>query len=476
VLGHHHHASHAVSAAGREKRWVALSSVGAAVVLTGAKLGFGLATESLGLLAEAAHSGLDLVAAVVTYFAVRYSDKPADAEHPYGHGKIENLSALVETLLLLATCGWIISEGIERLLFKEVHVDATVWAFVVVLVSIVIDVSRSQALLRTARKYQSQALEADALHFSTDVWSSAVVLLGLGLVRIGDAYPSLRSLARADAIAALLVALIVVYVSLRLGKRTIDALLDRAPAGLRASIEGAVREVAGVLECRQLRLRQAGQQTFVDLVIAVERGRSLESGHAIGQAVEQRIQAMLPHADVVVHVEPVSGADETLAERIRAIARNEGQTVHNLLISEEDGRLHIELHLEADEAMELRAAHDGADRLEAALRAELPSVADITTHIEPHRARPEALRDVTSRSAGVIKRIRRIVAATPGIQECHDVVLRRAGEEMFLAMHCTFARGLSIGQVHEISTGLEERLRAAIPHLVRVTTHPEPEA
>jgi divalent metal cation (Fe/Co/Zn/Cd) transporter len=314
------------------------------------------------------------------------------------------------------------------------------------------------------------------LHFSTDVWSSAVVLLGLMLVRIGDMTGTSAVLARADAVAALVVALIVVYVSLKLGRRTIDALLDRAPAGLRATIEAAVTEVSGVLECRQVRLRQAGQQTFVDLVIAVERGRSLESSHAVGQAVEQRIQALLPNADVVVHVEPMSGTDETLAERIRAIARNEGQTVHNLLISEENGRVYVELHLEADEAMELRAAHDRADRLEAALRAELPSVAGITTHIEPHRARPEPLRDVTSGSAGLVKRIRRIVAATPGIQECHDVVLRRAGEEMFLAMHCTFARGLSIKEVHEISTRLEERLRAAIPHLVRVTTHPEPEA
>jgi divalent metal cation (Fe/Co/Zn/Cd) transporter len=264
-------------------------------------------------------------------------------------------------------------------------------------------------------------------------------------------------------------------VSLRLGRRTIDALLDRAPVGRRAAIEAAVKEVSGVLECRQLRLRQSGQQTFVDLVIAVQRGRSLESGHAVGQAVEQRIQAMLPNADVVVHVEPVSTADEPLAERIRAIARNEGQTVHNLLISEEDGRVYVELHLEADEALDLRAAHDRADRLEAALRAELPSVAEITTHIEPHRARAEPLRDVTSGSTRIITRVRGIVAATPGIQECHDVVLRRAGEEMFLAMHCTFARGLSIGQVHEISTRLEERLRGAIPHLVRVTTHPEPE-
>jgi cation diffusion facilitator family transporter len=479
LLGHHdaghsQGAAASVSEAGREKRWVALTSVGAAIVLTGTKLAVGLATGSLGLLAEAAHSGLDLVAAVVTYFAVRISDKPADADHLYGHGKIENLSALVETLLLLATCVWIISEGIERLFFKEVRVEANTWSFVVIVGSIVIDVSRSRALMRIARKHGSQALEADALHFSTDVWSSVVVLLGLILVKIGDLNTGLRSLERADAVAALLVALIVVYVSVRLGRRTIDALLDRAPAGQYAVVERAAREVPGVLECRQIRLRPSGNQTFVDLVIGVERGRSLESSHAIGQAVEQRIKEVLPHADIVVHIDPMCGAGETLAERIRVIAVNEGQTVHNILVAEEEGRTYIELHVEADENMELGAAHARADRLEAALRAELPHVAEITTHIEPRHRQDEPLRDVTGRSTGLLKRVRQIVAETPGIVECHDVALRRAGKELFLSMHCTFAPGLSIREVHEISTRLEEQLRAALPNLVRVTTHPEP--
>lgn len=460
--------------AGHEKRRVALTSIGAALVLVSAKLGVGLTTGSLGLLAEAAHSGLDLVAAIITYFAVRFSDKPADAEHLYGHGKVENLSALIETALLLVTCGWIIYEGIERLWFKHVHVEATVWAFLVIAASIVIDVSRSRALRRVARKHNSQALEANALHFSTDVWSSAVVLLGLVLVKAGDWVGGSPVLARADAVAALLVAVLVIYVSLRLGRRTVDALLDRAPAGVLAAVRQAAQEVGGVLECRQVRVRQAGKQVFVDLVIGVERGRSLEGGHAIGQAVEQRIQSVLPGADVVVHVDPVTVAGETLVERIRAIAANEGQTIHNVLVSEEDGRTYVELHVEADERMALRAAHDQVDRLEAAVRAELPNVSEITTHIEPRRRREEVLEDVTGGSGELVARVRQVVEQTPEITECHDIALRRAGREMFLSMHCTFAQGLSIGAVHEISTRLEERLKAAIPGLVRVTTHPEP--
>ncbi len=460
--------------AGREKRRVALTSVAAAILLTGMKLVVGLLTGSLGLLAEAAHSGLDLVAALITYFAVRVSDRPADAEHPYGHGKVENVSALAETLLLLITCGWIISEGVERLFFKHVPVHATIAAFVVVLISIVIDVSRSRALYRVAKKHNSQALEADALHFSTDVWSSAVVFLGLAFVQFGALVGQVEFFERADAVAALIVALIVIVVSYKLGRRTIDVLLDRAPPGTAAAIEQAVRQVDGVLACRHLRVRQSGNQSFVDLTIGVRRGQSLEGSHAIGTQVEDRIKALYPHADVVVHIDPVAGGDETLSEQVRAIAGRCGQTVHHVCVTEQNGQLHVELHVEADETLDLQQAHQQADELEATVAAELPRVAKITTHIEPYRDRQEPLRDVTTSSAHLLDVVRRHVSRTPGIVDCHDVAVRRAGQDTFLSMHCTFAPGLSVRDVHDISNRLEQRLRQAIPHLARVTTHPEP--
>ncbi len=290
-----------------EKCRVALTSVGAAVVLTGTKLAVGLATGSLGLLSEAAHSGLDLVAAAITYAAVRVSGKPPDAEHRYGHGKVENLSALVETLLLLVTCVWIMREAVSRLFFREVEVEATAWSFVVILTSIVIDVSRSRALMRVARKHNSQALEADALHFSTDVWSSAVVLLGLVCVAVGAALPQYRWLERADAIAALAVALIVIHVGVMLGKRAIDALLDRAPSGATAEVERIARSVEGVQACTQVRVRESGHLTFVDLVISINRRVPFEDSHAISTAVEERVRAAMPEADVLVHAEPTLG-------------------------------------------------------------------------------------------------------------------------------------------------------------------------
>jgi cation diffusion facilitator family transporter len=464
----------ALTDAGREKRWVALTSVGAAVVLTAMKLILGLLTGSLGLLAEAAHSGLDLAAAVITYFAVRVSDRPADAEHPYGHGKAENVSAFAETVLLLVACFWIMSEAVERLFFKHVPVEVNVWSFVVIVISIVIDLTRSRALRRVAEKHHSQALEADALHFSTDVWSSAVVLLGLGLVKLGDWIGQVEVFERADAVAALIVALIVVLVSYRLGRRTIDMLLDRAPVGMLATIAHIVRQVDGVVECRQVRTRQAGQQSFVDLTIGVRRGQSLEGSHAIGTRVEERIRALYPQADVIVHIDPVGGNDETLPEQVRAIAAQRGQTVHNVQFTQADGQLHVELHLETNERLDLRLAHEQAEGLEAAIAAELPAVAKVTTHIEPERERAQAARDVTATSAPLVRSVERIAAETPGVVGCHDVTVRQAGRDTYLALHCTFASGLSVRDVHELSSKLEQRLRAAIPNLARVTTHAEP--
>ncbi|MCU0692438.1 MAG: cation diffusion facilitator family transporter [Polyangiaceae bacterium] len=261
--------------ANSEKSWVAASSVAAAIVLTGGKLVVGFATNSLGILSEAAHSGLDLVAAVVTLWAVRASGRPPDRDHTYGHGKIENLSALFETVLLLLTCVWIVWEALHRLLGAEqVHVDPSAWAFGVVILSIIIDFSRSRALQRVAEKYDSQALEADALHFSTDIWSSAVVLVGLVAVRVGEAY-RLPWLSAADAVAALGVALIVVWVSLRLARKSIDALLDRVPADLPERVARAAL-VAGVREVRQVRVRRVGPDHFADLTLAAEPDAGLE--------------------------------------------------------------------------------------------------------------------------------------------------------------------------------------------------------
>jgi len=295
--------------AGKEKRGAALNSVLAATALTTMKLVVGILTGSLGILAEAAHSALDLVAAVVTLFAVSISGRPADPDHQYGHGKVENLSALAETLLLLLTCVWIVWEAIERIFhLKVVEVKVTYWSFIVMAISILVDVSRSRMLYRAARKHRSQALEADALHFSTDVWSSSVVILGLVCMKLSEMFPAVQFLSEADAIAAVVVALIVVWISIQLGTRTVQALLDAAPSGMREAITASVEAVPGVIDCHHVRIRHSGSQPFVDIHITVDGNRTLQDAHNLTEEIEPLIEKLLPSADVTIHPEPADDA------------------------------------------------------------------------------------------------------------------------------------------------------------------------
>jgi cation diffusion facilitator family transporter len=287
-----------------EKGRAAASSVAGAVGLTGMKLVVGLSTGSLGILAEAAHSGLDLVAALVTWLAVRLSGRPADRDHLYGHGKIENLSALFEAALLVGTCAWIVYGAVERLSSGAIEIEVNVWSFAVMAISIVIDFSRSRMLSRVALKYNSQALEADALHFSTDIWSSAVVIGGLVCVRLGEWIPRLAMLRAADAVAALVVAVIVIYVSVRLGVRTVQALLDAAPEGLAAKVAAVVEAVPGIYNCHQVRARYSGPRLFVDVHVLVDGNQSLAHAHELTDRVEEAILQVEPEADVTVHAEP----------------------------------------------------------------------------------------------------------------------------------------------------------------------------
>jgi cation diffusion facilitator family transporter len=288
----------------REKQSAALTSLLAAVGLTAIKIVVGLLTGSLGILAEAAHSGLDLVAALMTWFAVRISGRPADRSHLYGHGKVENLSALFETVLLLATCGWIVSEAVHRLTSHRVEVEVTFWSFAVMITSIAVDVSRSRVLSRAARKHHSQALEADALHFQTDVWSSAVVILGLIAVKAGEWWPKLAFLRNGDAVAALGVSAAVVWVSVQLGRRTVDALLDTAPAGMEDRIAATVEAIPGVRNCHQVRIRWSGPDLFIDLHVLVDGGQTLSEAHGLTDTIEAAIREIAPRADVTVHPEP----------------------------------------------------------------------------------------------------------------------------------------------------------------------------
>lgn len=457
----------------QDKRRVAALSVGVALALTGLKLVVGLATGSLGILAEAAHSGLDLVAAFVTFLAVSVSSRPPDERHQYGHGKVENLSALFETLLLLLTCVWIIYEALQRLFVKTVEIEPSIWAFAVMGTSLAALVWISRLLYRTAHKYHSQALEADALHFKTDIWSTIVVILGLVFVLFGDLTGRQAIFGKADAIAALLVALIVVKVSVELGRRTVDALIDTAPPGVDGTIAARVRQVPGVEHVDAVRVRRAGPETFADVTISVASSLPLDEAHKVAVAVEEAVRAVVPHSDVMVHTDPHDDSESVLQD-IRLTARRLRLDVHNVDVQRIGKHMRVALDLEVAPDLSLRAAHDLATQLEKRLRDDIPDITRIDTHIEPRPQVETAGRDVTAQSPQMVAAVQQALHGLPLISGYHNIAIAQSGSRYTVSVHCTFDPDAAIADVHRVSDLAGERVRAALPDVQRVIVHAEP--
>jgi cation diffusion facilitator family transporter len=460
----------------REKKRAALLSVGSAVLLVSLKTFLVVRTSSLGVLSEALHSGLDLVAAVITYLSVRVSDQPADERHPYGHGKFENFSAFMETGLLILTAIYIIYEAFSRLFFRSVHIQPSITAIVVLFVALAIDLTRARALNAVAKKHTSEALEADALHFSTDVWSTIVVIIGIALVWAGEMW-NLPWLVYADALAGLGVAGVILWVGSQLGKRTLDALLDAAPEGLHDQISEAVGRMDGVLEVERVRVRRAGSRHFVDTTVSVARTASLEQVHVLSDAIEKRIGQIVP-SDVIVHAEPRAPRDEHLFESVRAVAQRLGLAVHDITAVEQDGHLFVELHLEVDEQLSLRDAHRQATELEEGIRELREGKMDVNIHIEPlgrHIATPDT-------RAGEMRQLEMSVDfflnSLPGeydeLINCHDVRVRQVEQHILVSCHCVMKSTLPITHIHDVTAALEDRVKERFPQVSRVTIHPEP--
>jgi len=451
-----------------EKEQVALTSIAASAALTVAKAVIGVMTGSLAILSEAGHSLIDLGATILTYAAVRVSGKPADEQHQYGHYKFEAVSALAETALLFLLSGIVIWEAGKRLTeYGSPQVEATVWAFGVVLVSIAVDFFRSRALSKTAKKTKSQALEADALHFSSDIASSAAVLLGLFGVKFG--------LPWMDSAAALVVAVLVCVAGWRLGRRTIDTLTDVAPEGAVEKVQAIATQVPGVVAVKHVRARGAGEKTFVDLTVAVSRTLPLDRVSAIKDAVAATIRKRLDGAEPTVTTDPVALSNETVMERVMVIARNRALAVHHVTVHEIAGHLAISIDLELDGKVSLLAAHETADGLEAAIKAELGADVEVDTHIEPlqpHRAGgreapPERLKAVEETLA-------ELAADGRSIHEVHDVRVRETDEGEIVNFHCRVDPALSVQAVHEKVDALERALRERSPSIKRVIGHAEP--
>jgi cation diffusion facilitator family transporter len=451
-----------------EKEKVALGSIAASAGLTAAKAIIGLLTGSLAILSEAGHSLLDLSATVLTYFAVRISGKPADAEHQYGHGKVESVTALAETALLFVLTTIVIFEAVRRLIGEHVHaVDATIAAFAVIIGSIVIDFLRSRTLKRVAQATTSEALEADALHFRSDMWSSIAVLIGLCGVALGYAW--------ADAAAAIIVAVFICVAGYRLGRRTIDTLTDAAPAGVSEQIAAIARQIPGVVAVERVRVRPAGAVLFVELGVSISRTLPLDRVTMIKQQLTRAIRDDLPAAELTITTEPKALDDETVREGVMVIARDLGLAIHHVAVQTIAGRLSVSVDLEVDGALPLAAAHDVASRLEEAIRHELGPEVEVETHIEPLPADLLAGRDAApARVAEVRELLSSLAMELPTLGEVHEVRVRETTAGEIVNFHCHVDPALSVSAVHNLVDTLERRLRRQFPTIQRVIGHAEP--
>jgi len=451
-----------------DKEKVALGSIAASAGLTAAKATIGLLTGSLAILSEAGHSLLDFSATVLTYFAVRLSDKPADAEHQYGHGKVESVTALVETALLFLLSAVVIWEAVQRLIGAQAHaVEATAAAFAIIATSIVVDFLRARTLHRVAKQTSSEALEADALHFGSDMWSSVAVLIGLGGVALGYSW--------ADATAALVVAVFICIAGLRLGRRTLDTLTDTAPAGVRERVTAIARRVPGVVSVERVRARPAGAVLFVDLGVGVSRTLPLDRVSAIKARLTRDIRADIPNAEVTITTEPRALDDETVRERVMMIARNRGLAIHHVAVQTIADKLSVSADLEVDGTLPLAAAHDIASQLEAAVREVLGPNVEVETHIEPLPADVLAGRDASAaRVAEVSEALSALVCEIAGLGEVHDVRVRDTADGEIVNFHCRVDAALSVSAVHDLVDAVERGLRRRFPTIQRVIGHAEP--
>jgi cation diffusion facilitator family transporter len=452
------------------KQRVALTSIFASGGLTLAKGAVGLATGSLAVLSEAAHSLLDLVATIMTYFAVRVSGKPADEEHHYGHGKVESVTALAETALLFLLSGIVIWEAAHRLYGGAHHaVEATIWAFGVIAVSIVVDFFRARLLYRVAAETSSEALEADALHFGSDMWSSIAVLIGLGAVALG--YPW------ADSAAAVIVAVFICVAGWRLGRRTIETLTDTAPPGVAEKVQTIAESVRDVVAVDRVRVRPAGDVLFVDLDLAVSRTVPLGRVATIKERVETAIRDGFRNAETTVNILPRALDDETIMERVMVIARNRALAIHHVTVHSIGGRLSVSLDLEVDGGLSLVRAHEIADRLEEALREELGTEVEVETHIEPLQMDWLSGRDApVGRVAYIHAALKEIAAQASSIRNIHDVRVRDTRDGEIVNFHCAVDADLTVTKVHDIVDDLERALRERFPTIKRVIGHAEPQA
>lgn len=449
------------------KQQVAAISIVASASMAAIKFAVGIAIGSIALISEALHSSVDLIATVITWIVVRISDRPADAEHHYGHGKLESLSALGVIALLYILAGGIVVEAYGRLREGAAPPTLSALPFVVLVVDIAVNFWRARALHKTAMDTKSQALEADALHFASDVLGSFAVIAGLGLTALGYAW--------GDSGAAIAVAVLISILGLRLGKSTIETLLDRAPDGASEKAEAAIRGIPGVVDVERLRVRMVGARHFVDATVHVPRTYPIDRIDDIKRKAQDAVSEALHDADLTFTATPVAHSNESVRERIMVIARNSGLAIHHVTVHDLGEKLTVSIDLEVDGDMPLKDAHDIAHRLEASIREEFGADAEVDTHIEPLEPElPLGSDAAPARVETVQQALSRFAAEGGAIHDVHNVRVRDTDAGEIVNFHCRAVPSMSVIDVHEKVDEIERALRHAFPSVKRVISHAEP--
>jgi cation diffusion facilitator family transporter len=450
-----------------KKEKVAIVSVFASASLAAAKFVVGVAIGSLALISDALHSLIDLGATLVTWFAVRVADRPPDEEHHYGHGKVESIAALAESALLFLVAGGVAVEAVKRLQDGGSLVAFSVIPFAVLGIEMAVNAWRARVLMRVARETRSEALEADSLHFASDFFGSIPVIIGLALSAYGYRW--------ADSVAALVVAVVIAALGFRMGRRTIYTLLDTAPAGAAAAITAIASKVPGVVRVAQVRVRAVGDKTFIDLTVAVSRTLPLDRVSALKDNVVAALRDRMPGAEPTVTTDPVALDNETVLDRVMVIARNRALAVHHVTVHELRDKLAVSLDLEVDGRMSLAAAHATADKLEAAIAAELGADVEVETHIEPLQPQEVHGREAPpERVQAVTIALSELAAESRTLRDVHDVRVRETDDGEIVNFHCRVDPSLSVQAVHEKVDMLERALRERAPSIKRVIGHAEP--
>ncbi|MFA6295920.1 MAG: cation-efflux pump [Patescibacteria group bacterium] len=456
----HNHINH-------KKENVALSSVIASFLMTAMKLVVGILTGSMGIISEAAHSALDLVAAVMTYFAVKIGDKPADSDHPYGHGKIESVSALIETGLLFLTSFWIIYEAIKRLIEHDTEVHATWYAFVIIIISIIIDISRSRALYKVAKSTNSQALEADALHFNSDIYSSAVVLLGLVFVAFG--------IKGADSIAAIGVAVFVLIAGYRLGKRTIDVLVDTAPKGVKETVDEIILKSNEKIIADYIRVRSLGPNIFIDMGIKISRRLSLEKVDEIVNGLKTEINKKVPGSEIAIHTSSIKTEDETIVETIQILSAKNSMFIHDIVVENLDNNKFVSFDLELPNDLTVEEAHEKASLLEKLIQDALDSKIELNIHIDPIVTKELKSEKISDAELSTInQKVQELAKNFDKLADVHNISARKINGKLYITMHCYADNNLSLEESHAQATKLKNIIRENITNVERVIVHVEP--